>query len=290
MTNIIYIIDEEYPSFSKNEQKLSRFILNSPQKLIQMSNQEIAQELNISVSTMNRYSQKLINASFQEIRAELKKLFPKQMSPYNIELVRDEPIETLKKKLFLQAKDALQRSSTFTDNTTIDNICKRFKSANKIFIFGYGTSFVCATDMYQKFSRIGLNVHLIQETHLFTTMLSTYNKNDCVVLITNNGEQSELHALVKVVSNYNIPIITITSSENNHIAKHSDIVLTYGHSDESELRMGTTTALFAQMFTIDLLFYRYIALNYQPSLDFITQSKMALDNYHKYLANIEFKH
>ena len=38
-----------------------------------------------------------------------------------------------------------------------------------------------------------------------------------------------------------------------------------------------------QMFTIDVLFYRYIALNYESSLDFITQSKMALDNYRKYL-------
>ena len=110
-------------------------------------------------------------------------------------------------------------------------------------------------------------------------MLSTHDKEDCVLFITNNGDQSELRAMVKVVSDYNIPIITISSSEHNHVAQHSDIVLTYGHSDENELRMGATTSLFAQMFTIDVLFYRYIALNYESSLDFITQSKMALDNY-----------
>ena len=40
--------------------------------------------------------------------------------------------------------------------------------------------------------------------------------------------------------------------------------------------MGATTSLFAQMFTIDVLFYRYIALNYESSLDFITQSKWLL--------------
>ena len=182
------------------------------------------------------------------------------------------------------------KSSTFADNATIDNICKQFKRANTIFIFGYGASYVCATDLYQKLSRIGLNVQLVQETHLFTTMLSTHDKDDCVVFITNNGDQSELRAMVKVVSDYHIPIITISSSEHNHVAKLSDIVLTYGHSDENELRMGATTSLFAQMFTIDVLFYRYIALNYETSLDFITQSKMALDNYRKHLSNVEFKH
>ena len=290
MTNILYLIDENYSSFSKNEQKLSRFILNSPQKVIRMSNHEIAQELDISISTMNRFSRKLINTSFQEIKTELETIVPKQVTPYNIELISNESVDTLKKKLYTRAEEALQKSSTFTDNTTIDRICKTFKRANTIFIFGYGASYVCATDLYQKLSRIGLNIQLVQETHLFTTMLSTHDKDDCVVFITNNGEQSELRAMVKVVSDYHIPIITITSSENNHIAKHSDIVLTYGHSDENELRMGATTSLFAQMFTIDILFYRYIALNYEASLDFITQSKMALDNYRKYLSNIDFKH
>ena len=254
MTNILYLIDENYASFSKNEKKLSRFILNSPHKVISMSNQEIAKELEMSVSTLNRYSQKLINQSFHEVRSQLAMLFPKQQAPYKIELLNN------------------------------------FKRANNIFIFGYGASYVCATDLYQKLSRIGLNVQLVQETHLFTTMLSTHDKEDCVLFITNNGDQSELRAMVKVVSDYNIPIITISSSEHNHVAQHSDIVLTYGHSDENELRMGATTSLFAQMFTIDVLFYRYIALNYESSLDFITQSKMALDNYRKYLSNVEFKH
>ena len=72
--------------------------------------------------------------------------------------------------------------------------------------------------------------------------------------------------------------------------KQSNIVLTYGQTDENEMRMGATTSLFAQMFTIDILYYRYIALNYQSSLDFITQSKIALDNYRKHLSNIDFKH
>ncbi|BGE81730.1 MurR/RpiR family transcriptional regulator [Staphylococcus petrasii] len=290
MTNILYIIDENYSSFSKNEKKLSRFILNSPHALLRMSNQEVAEELNISVSTLNRFSQKLMNASFQVLRDELKTLFPKQVTPYNIELVNNEPVETLKKKLSARAEEALKKSARFTDDSTIDKICEKFNQSETVFIFGYGASYVCATDLYQKLSRVGLNIQLIQETHLFTTMLSTHSDKDCVVFITNNGEQSELQAMAKVVSDYHIPIIAITSSDNNPVARQSDLVLTYGHSDENDLRMGATTSLFAQMFTIDVLFYRYVALNYQSSLDYITQSKMALDNYRKHLSNIEFKH
>ena len=145
MTNILYLIDENYASFSKNEKKLSRFILNSPHKVISMSNQEIAKELEMSVSTLNRYSQKLINQSFHEVRSQLAMLFPKQQAPYKIELLNNESVDTLKKKLYHRAEEALLKSSTFADNTTIDNICQHFKRANNIFIFGYGASYVCAT-------------------------------------------------------------------------------------------------------------------------------------------------
>ena len=99
MTNILYLIDENYASFSKNEKKLSRFILNSPHKVISMSNQEIAKELEMSVSTLNRYSQKLINQSFHEVRSQLAMLFPKQQAPYKIELLNNESVDTLKETL-----------------------------------------------------------------------------------------------------------------------------------------------------------------------------------------------
>ncbi|HDL9759768.1 TPA: MurR/RpiR family transcriptional regulator, partial [Staphylococcus aureus] len=55
-------------------------------------------------------------------------------------------------------------------------------------------------------------------------------------------------------------------------------------------RMAATTSLFAQLFTVDILYYRFVALNYHAILDCITQSKMALDNYRKHLATIDFKH
>lgn len=217
MTNILSRIDEVYASSSKSEQKLSRFILNSPHKLVSMSNEAIADELNISISTMNRYSQKLINQNFKAIRDEIKQWFPKQVTPYNIKLVENESVESLKQKLYFQTKTSLKQSNHFIDHQTIDAICETFKQAHTIFLYGYGSSYVCALEFYQKLSRIGLNIQLVQDTHLLTTMLSTHNKNDCVVFITNSGEQSELQAMVKVVKDFNLSMITITTVSYTHL-------------------------------------------------------------------------
>jgi DNA-binding MurR/RpiR family transcriptional regulator len=62
-----------------------------------------------------------------------------------------------------------------------------------------------------------------------------------------NGLHFTLHtiikAIAKVVVDYHIPIITITSSSKNIISQMSDIVLDYGQSDENEMRMGANITI-----------------------------------------------
>ena len=77
----------------------------------------------------------------------------------------------------------------------------------------------------------------MHETHIFTTMLATRNSNDCVIFISNNGTQSEMQSIAKVIADYHIPIATISSTSDNPVAKQSNIVLTYGQTDENEMRM-----------------------------------------------------
>ncbi|WHI88837.1 MurR/RpiR family transcriptional regulator [Staphylococcus epidermidis] len=290
MPNILYKIDNQYPYFTKNEKKIAQFILNYPHKVVNMTSQEIANQLETSSTSIIRLSKKVTPGGFNELKTRLSKFLPKEVTQYNVELVDNESTISLKNKLHSRSKATLSNANETINVAIIDEICDLIKNSETIFIYGYGASFVVATDLYQKLSRIGLNIQLVHETHIFTTMLATRNSNDCVIFISNNGTQSEMQSIAKVIADYHIPIATISSTSDNPVAKQSNIVLTYGQTDENEMRMGATTSLFAQMFTIDILYYRYIALNYQSSLDFITQSKIALDNYRKHLSNIDFKH
>ncbi|HDC8298867.1 TPA: MurR/RpiR family transcriptional regulator [Staphylococcus aureus] len=290
MSNVLTEIDSQYPYMTKNEKKIAKFILNSPQKVIKMRSQDLASLLDISTSSVIRFSKKITDGGFHDLKINISKYVPKASSIYNVELMNNESTESLRTKLHTRTTRALNHANNELNDKTIDQICHCLKRSETIFIYGFGASFVVATDLYQKLSRIGINIQLVQETHIFATLLATHNSNDSVILITNNGTQSEMQSMVKVIDDYHIPIITITSTRDNPVAQASNIVLTYGKTDENEMHMGATTSLFAQMFTIDILYYRYVALNYHASLDFITQSKMALDNYRKHLSNINFKH
>lgn len=291
MANVLYKIDSNYSQLTKSEKKIADFILNSPHKIINMSVQDLSNEIHTSTASIVRFSKKITDKGFQELKIAISRYLPDDAIHNNhLELADNESVDTLKTKMLSRATDTMNYVSTYIDEYSIDNICETMKRSNTIFLFGYGASLVIVTDLFQKLSRIGLNVRLLEETHLFMSTLATHDENDCIIFVTNQGNHSELQSMAKVATDYNIPIITISSSNDNPVAKVSAHTLIYGQTDENELRMAATTSLFAQLFTVDILYYRYIALNYQSALDSITQSKMALDNYRKHLSKIQFKH
>ncbi|WP_426704334.1 MurR/RpiR family transcriptional regulator [Staphylococcus shinii] len=291
MTNVLYKIDRQYTELTKSEKKIADYILNTPHKIINMSVQDLSNEINTSTASIVRFSKKMTEKGFQELKIAISRYLPEEtLNNNHLELMDNETVDVLKSKMLSRATNTMNFVSNHIDNETIDMICEKMQSARTIFLFGYGASLVIVTDLFQKLSRIGLNVRLLQETHLFMSTLATHDERDCIIFVTNQGSHSEMQSMTKVATDYQIPIITISSSNDNHIAKISDYTLIYGQTDENELRMAATTSLFAQLFTVDILYYRYIALNYNDSLDAITQSKMALDNYRKHLSNIHFKH
>ncbi|WP_440866800.1 MurR/RpiR family transcriptional regulator [Staphylococcus shinii] len=291
MTNVLYKIDRQYTELTKSEKKIADYILNTPHKIINMSVQDLSNEINTSTASIVRFSKKMTEKGFQELKIAISRYLPEEtLNNNHLELMDNETVDVLKSKMLSRATNTMNFVSNHIDNETIDMICEKMQSARTILLFGYGASLVIVTDLFQKLSRIGLNVRLLQETHLFMSTLATHDERDCIIFVTNQGSHSEMQSMAKVATDYQIPIITISSSNDNHIAKISDYTLIYGQTDENELRMAATTSLFAQLFTVDILYYRYIALNYNDSLDAITQSKMALDNYRKHLSNIHFKH
>ncbi|WP_368679791.1 MurR/RpiR family transcriptional regulator [Staphylococcus pseudoxylosus] len=291
MSNVLYKIDRQYPELTKSEKKIADYILNTPHKIINMSVQDLSHEIDTSTASIVSFSKKMTEKGFQELKIAISRYLPEEtLNNNHLELMNNESVDVLKSKMLSRVTNTMSFVSNHIENENIDMICAKMQNARTIFLFGYGASLVIVTDLFQKLSRIGLNVRLLQETHLFMSTLATHDERDCIIFVTNQGSHSELQSMAKVATDYQIPIITISSSNDNPIAKISDYTLIYGQTDENELRMAATTSLFAQLFTVDILYYRYIALNYDKSLDAITQSKMALDNYRKHLSNIYFKH
>lgn len=76
MSNVLTEIDSQYPYMTKNEKKIAKFILNSPQKVIKMRSQDLASLLDISTSSVIRFSKKITDGGFHDLKINISKYVP----------------------------------------------------------------------------------------------------------------------------------------------------------------------------------------------------------------------
>ena len=68
MTNVLYKIDSNYNQLTKSEKKIADFILNTPHKMINMSVQDLSNEIDTSTASIVRFSKKITGKGFQELK------------------------------------------------------------------------------------------------------------------------------------------------------------------------------------------------------------------------------
>lgn len=111
MSNVLTEIDSQYPYMTKNEKKIAKFILNSPQKVIKMRSQDLASLLDISTSSVIRFSKKITDGGFHDLKINISKYVPKASSIYNVELMNNESTESLRTKLHTRTTRALNHAN-----------------------------------------------------------------------------------------------------------------------------------------------------------------------------------
>ena len=100
-----------------------------------------------------------------------------------------------------------------------------FKNKGKIFVSGIGKSGHIASKIASTLSSVGTPSFYIHPSEANHGDLGMLEKKDCIILISNSGETSELINLILYCKKLKIPIISITSDPSSTLAKKSDLNL-----------------------------------------------------------------
>ena len=95
----------------------------------------------------------------------------------------------------------------------------------KIFLSGIGKSGHIATKIASTLASVGSPSFFIHPSEANHGDLGMLEKKDCIILISNSGESSELINLILHCRKLMIPIISITSESESTLAKESNFKL-----------------------------------------------------------------
>ncbi|WP_412518559.1 MurR/RpiR family transcriptional regulator [Staphylococcus simulans] len=276
---LLIYIEEQMEQLTKNEQQVARYLIESPEAVLEMSAQALGKDTQTSSATVIRCVHKLGFKGLVDLKLAISSYLPNHQASIYQEMEQNEPANEIKNKLFTRAAYTLKTTETLLDDQTLEEIAEKLRQCQKLVVFGVGASHIVAEDIFQKFTRAGMNVVHSSDAHIIATALTGSSEGTLLIGISNSGQNQETLKLAQVAQHYGIPVIGMTSRKDSELASGADYCLLHDASSDRSLRLAATSSLIAQLITVDTLFYTYLAKDYTEHVAHLSQTKDAVDLY-----------
>tara|TARA_B100000989_G_scaffold298130_1_gene286230 strand:- start:1090 stop:2031 length:942 start_codon:yes stop_codon:yes gene_type:complete len=177
-------------------------------------------------------------------------------------------IKTIKSVISKEIK-ALELLKDSIGDNFIKAIELLYKTNGKIVISGMGKSSHIAKKIASTFSSVGSPSFFVHPGEANHGDLGMITKKECIILISNSGETSELFNIILHCKKLKIPLIAITSNSMSTLGKKSDVVLKIPKKIEAcPLELAPTSSTTASLVIGDALAVTLLKKNSFTKQDF----------------------
>lgn len=241
--DVLCEIQKRYSSFSDKEKSIANYILQQSENINNINITELAKITGTSGATITRFCKKIECDSFMDMKIKLSSL------KKNDEDIEEEGILS---DVYSYYNKVIERTKHSISYDQILQVVKEIKKANKIYIYGVGSSGLTATEMMQRLLRMGFNVSSITDSHMMIINSSIVSKEDLVIGISISGTTEEVINSLRISKSNGCKIVSITGFEESLITKLGDInLIVYNTLFVDNKRFINTQ--FATMYIIDLI-------------------------------------
>lgn len=212
MTNTTYnflmdIISFKNLTLSKSENIIMEKFKNNNIDLETVNIKDLANELEVSNSTITRFAQKLGFDGFAELKYEFSKKSHKK--------------DSLSQEIY---KKIIEDLPSFDEKTL--SFIKSLPSFGKIAVIGIGSSGLCANEFVFKFGEIGLNnTDYAKEPYSIDLLTKSLGADDLLIAISLSGENHNLLEGVRIAHKRKSRILAITNSPKSTLANLADLTI-----------------------------------------------------------------
>ncbi|ANN35486.1 hypothetical protein BK704_00885 [[Bacillus thuringiensis] serovar konkukian] len=272
--NLIYGIECSMSKFTRTEEELAKYILQQPDEVSQLTISQIAKKLHISPATITRFCQKLTFSGFNEFRHELKRFVDLQNTPTIMKNIKQVDYFA---KLYQDHLGIIDNTFRITRYNDIQKAVSFLTQADKIHVYGIGSSGLAAQEFKSKFFRIGLHVEAITDPHQAVMDAALSNENSVVIGISISGVTKEIIRTVKIAKKQGALTIVFTGNKNSELSQLGDLSLLV--TSKSGMYMGQNISpLLPLLLLFDLIYTELVAKDYKNRIRIREKTLQALAN------------
>jgi DNA-binding MurR/RpiR family transcriptional regulator len=147
------------------------------------------------------------------------------------------------------------------DMKQLEEISRLLLKANKIYIFGIGTSSVIATDAQYRFTQFGLQATAYTDMLFMNVAAANMKPDDVALCISHGGRSKAVVDAMRRAKCAGAITVAITSFSGSILAKESDYTVCV-FSDEENYPVEAVSARVAHLCLIDAFMMTIATLNY----------------------------
>ncbi|MGL5174876.1 MAG: MurR/RpiR family transcriptional regulator [Cetobacterium sp.] len=258
-------LKEFQESFTKNEKRISNFLLENTDAIKVLNTYDLAIKCDVSQASVVRFAKKLGFKGFPEFKIALAGDLAMRNNEKEINIIYDEiqfedNTEVLAKKVVYENIKSVEDTYKILNFEEIEKAAEAIEKANRIFILGAGFSGIIARDFQYKLWELGKNVIFETDQHIQLTNASTAGEGDVVFVISYSGQTLDIYQSILEFKDRGVKVITLTKFATNPIKDIGDISLST-IVEKSNLRSTSLSSRMAQLTVIDILYIKLIQMD-----------------------------
>jgi len=250
--NTLLTISGIYVTLTKSEKKVADAVLKDPEKALLATVTDLAESANVGETTIIRFCRKLGFGGYQEFKLSVAQDLAQSPSRQQQEQPWSDDVLEIAEKITLKNELMLKDTSGLIQATELKQAVDRMLSADKIYIYGVGSSGITALDFHHRLMRIGMNVVVHTDSHAIAMSASLAKEGELAFGITTSGSSKDLIDPIKEAKANGATVICLTSHMKSPITAYADNVLLIP-AKELPMEGGAFSTKISQIHLLDIL-------------------------------------
>ncbi|WP_462226876.1 MurR/RpiR family transcriptional regulator [Alkalibacterium sp.] len=213
MGKLISLYASHIKDLTFTEKQVLYFIEDNLDRAQTMSLTALAEENNVSTTTIIRLSHKLGYSGFAELKFNLKRLY----TEFNASEDANEldPVH--------QYMEQLATGLNQLDVELIKEAADLMKHSKKVVIVSVGLTKMVGEYMSKRLMQLNCSSSYIYESHMIDLITNWVTEEDCIIFISSSGNTETILKAVEKMDHQGIPTIALTNNPDSSLMKSSEI-------------------------------------------------------------------
>ncbi len=257
---------------SNNEKILRDFILEDPNRFLDMKTDEVAKQLHISRSTIYRLCEKLNVDGISNLKIRLFSdidSWKESQSDFNFDFPVKDGVSVQKIATQLQedyAKTILLTQNLF-DPASFRTAANLMNQANAIDIYTSAGNIYFAQNFAFQMKEIGKDVNVPQELYLQLLTAASSDSSHFAIVISFHGRNLQIEPVLKKLKQNGTKILLICSPEAKEIMSYADSVLYFSNYENHYKKISSFSTRLSLLYILDTLYTCYFELDYHNNVE-----------------------